>query len=121
MPQTNLESTNFAQLLEDARQRQIARRKTVKGETPYTPDNCPLCRLIEGEYKTHVHLVSDEFIIVDCETCNVPMAVYHKHQNYVGEDIRERMTRRLIDLFGKGAEIDTRMRTIPEHYHIHAR
>ncbi len=45
--------------------------------------SCPLCRLVQdGEQLTRLHYEDDQFIVVDCLVCRVPMAVLKEHRQY---------------------------------------
>lgn len=82
--------------------------------------DCALCRLVAGEYRTQIHYLGNRFIVVDCETCRVPMAVARDH-NAVLDEYMDEMQHKLWELFGNQIVPDTHMRAIPDHLHIHAR
>lgn len=84
--------------------------------------SCDLCGLaFDGELKTPKHYEDDEFIIVDCLICRVPMAVLKEHRDSFTEDEKERLLTIFRDLFGDKHHPDFEQRRIPEHAHVHFR
>ncbi len=88
------------------------------------PD-CELCVLTPstrwyGEYERPVG-----FVILDCDSCDVPMAVLREHRAVVQpweRAVIEAALRAVADkLFPGGWFFDDHMRQIPSHYHAHAR
>jgi len=69
----------------------------------------------------------DRFVIIECDTCKEPMAVWLEHTMMVSE--REQlelivMLRAIaVNFYGgdDGWRIDTDQRKIPDHFHFHAR
>ena len=65
------------------------------------------------------------FTILDCDSCDVPMAVLGAHRRQVSahesEVIRAALTRIADQKYPQGWFFDDHMRQIPDHYHIHAR
>jgi len=89
--------------------------------------NCPLCRLYEQrEISTRFYYENALVIIVDCLTCSIPMVVLKRHtDNPSREDIKE-MYWALLNkvpkrMHGKGWQIDSSVRSIPDHPHFHLR
>ena len=83
---------------------------------------CKLCNLAK---RTKWHYATPDYMIIECETCDVPMAVARKHGE-VSEHLKITMEHNLLMVanreFGKGTcRIDTNMKTCKDHYHIHAR
>ncbi len=77
---------------------------------------------------THWYAEFDEpfrFVIVDCDSCDVPMAVLGTHRKRPTDDERAAMQQALSRIadekFPGGWFFDDHMRQIPEHYHLHAR
>ena len=87
---------------------------------PFIRDGCELCNLYEyREIRTRFHYEDDVCIIVDCEVCDVPMAVLKRHTTTPTEEERAHIAARLQSL-GDG-RLDDDMRNIPDHYHCHLR
>ena len=86
--------------------------------------NCPLCRL---EKITPWHYEDDDFVILDCEICGVPMGVLREHGVEITDaQVYEKMIAKLTEtadtIFGKDKWwLDTLERTIRNHRHAHAR
>ena len=70
--------------------------------------------------------------IAECESCSVPMVVWRRHDPQPAADERARLLlalRRVAEeVYGIADSdegdrfwIDDRLRTIPDHYHAHAR
>ncbi len=84
-------------------------------------EGCDLCGLaFDGESKTPVHYEDDDFIIVDCMICHVPMAVLKEHRAAFTPHEKERIAAKFKELFGEDAT-DYEQRRIPEHAHVHNR
>ncbi len=86
------------------------------------------CELCECAHITTWHAIYEEpfrFVIIDCESCDVPMAVLGEHRQEASVAEREYMQRALAaiadSLFRNGWYFDDHMRQIPDHYHLHAR
>lgn len=86
---------------------------------------CELCELApvtpwHGEFDGPVR-----FRVVDCDSCEVPMAVIVEHRNWVTEAEKEGIRRELGKIadrrYPSGWVFDDNMRQIPDHYHAHAR
>jgi len=85
-------------------------------------NSCDLCALaFNGELKTKKHYADDEFIIVDCLICRVPMAVLKEHKAGFSEEQKEKLINIFHELFGDNAHPDFEQRRIPEHAHVHYR
>lgn len=65
------------------------------------------------------------FAIMDCDSCDVPMAVLREHRREPTSDEREVMQQALAAVadvkYPTGWYFDDHMRQIPDHYHLHAR
>jgi len=63
--------------------------------------------------------------ILDCDSCDVPMAVLGVHRARPTEPESEVLRRELAAvadrLYPHGWFFDDHMRQIPDHYHLHAR
>jgi hypothetical protein len=86
---------------------------------------CELCQLART---THWYAEITEpfrFAILDCDSCDVPMAVLGDHRAVPSDDERAVMQARLTEIadrkYPDGWFFDDHMRQIPDHYHLHAR
>jgi len=86
------------------------------------------CELCECARITAWHATYEEpfrFVIIDCDSCDVPMAVLGEHRSVPSAAEREFMRRALATIadatFRNGWYFDDHMRQIPDHYHLHAR
>lgn len=86
------------------------------------------CELCELARTTTWHAEYDDpfrFVILDCDSCEVPMAVLGAHRATPTEDERAVMQRCLAAIadgkYPRGWYFDDHLRQIPEHYHLHAR
>ena len=63
--------------------------------------------------------------VAECESCDVPMVVWKQHRSTPPPALKERMLaclRAVADEHGPTDYwIDDTLRTIPDHYHAHAR
>ncbi len=83
---------------------------------------CDLCALtFDGEVKTHKHYEDNDFIIVDCMICRVPMAVLKEHRASFTEEEKQKLLKIFEELFGGAQHPDFEQRRIPEHAHVHYR
>jgi hypothetical protein len=86
---------------------------------------CELCSLART---THWYAEFEQpfrFAILECDSCDVPMAVLGAHRKAPTAEERavlERELRRVADeKYPGGWFFDDHMRQIPDHYHLHAR
>ena len=87
---------------------------------------CDLCLL---KRKTNVYIDNEYFIIMDCDSCHVPMVVWKEHTMDVPEPDEQMMKAFLIEVAnqfyeswdGKGYFIDKNQRDVLDHIHWHAR
>ena len=84
---------------------------------------CDLCLL---KVRTNVYLENEYFIILDCKSCLVPMAVWKEHTMLVPEPDEQVMEAFLIEVanqFYKDEEyyISKDQQEIFDHLHWHAR
>lgn len=90
-----------------------------------TPRACELCECarITAWYAEYARPF--RFRIIDCDSCDVPMAVLGEHRREPTIDERAFMHQALGAIadgkFPGGWYLDDHMRQIPEHYHVHAR
>ena len=83
---------------------------------------CELCdaaRLTEWFYEDEVCWIAE------CEACMVPMVVWRVHDPDPPEDVKAALHARLAAVvaehFDSEHYVDDNLRTIPAHYHAHAR
>lgn len=83
------------------------------------------CELCEAARMSEWFHEDDECWIAECESCAVPMVVWRTHDPHPDPDTRERLVAKLLDVvaehFDFEPRIDDNMRTIPDHFHAHAR
>lgn len=87
---------------------------------------CELCELRDYTQRYCTFLHPFQFTILDCDSCDTPMAVLGDHRAAATEAERSFMIGVLSQVaqakYGAGAfVIDDVMRQIPDHCHIHAR
>jgi hypothetical protein len=82
---------------------------------------CELCEAVR--FTTWYH--DDETCwIADCDSCAVPMVVWRRHDPSPPDEVKAEMHRVLgivAESLGRPYWIDDRLRSIPDHYHAHAR
>lgn len=88
----------------------------------------PVCELCELARSTQWYAEFDEpfrFVIIDCDSCDVPMAVLGAHREAPTASEREVLERELGKIadakYPRGWFFDDHMRQIPDHYHLHSR
>ena len=86
---------------------------------------CELCELVRSTRWYARFFDPLPFTVLDCDSCDTPMAVLGEHRATVSREEREIMTRALAlvaETLGiEGISFDDRMRQIPDHYHVHVR
>jgi hypothetical protein len=84
--------------------------------------DCELCR---AERVTEWFYEDDECWLTECEQCYVPMVVWKRHDPSPPEEVRVVLLARLgecvVAHYGYEHWVDENMRSIPTHYHAHAR
>jgi len=80
-------------------------------------ENCELCKL---EKKTKWHFEDDFFVLLDCDTCKVPMLVLRRHDTKLTKDEKEILDF-LVWKYNNLGKPDYVMRSIPQHFHLHFR
>lgn len=88
---------------------------------PFDPD-CELCQAAPITERFH----DDELCwVAECESCSVPMIVWRVHDPSPPAQTRQLLHRRLTEVvavhFHDEVWIDDNLRSIPTHYHAHAR
>jgi hypothetical protein len=91
--------------------------------SPAPPDpDCELCAAVPFTEWYH----DDELCwIAECDSCAVPMVVWRVHDPEPPDDVRALLHERLRTAVAARSAapfwIDERLRSIPDHYHAHAR
>ncbi len=87
-------------------------------------EHCLLCR---AERLTEWFHEDEHCWIAECEQCYVPMVVWKVHDPVPPAGVRDDLVARLGAIvaehydFADGHYVDDNMRSIPDHYHAHAR
>jgi hypothetical protein len=86
---------------------------------------CELCELARTTPWYAEFSEPFRFAILDCDSCDVPMAVLGAHRQAPSAEerlvIQEALTRIANEKYPQGWFFDDHMRQIPDHYHLHAR
>jgi hypothetical protein len=84
-----------------------------------------MCELCDANRLTAWYYEDDECWIAECELCSVPMVVWRQHDANPDDIVKSRLWGRLAivvtEHYGFDHYIDDNMRSIPDHYHAHAR
>ncbi|MBM4269936.1 MAG: hypothetical protein FJ144_25590 [Deltaproteobacteria bacterium] len=90
--------------------------------------DCELCALARTTRWYAQYREPFAFTILDCDSCDTPMAVLGEHRAAISEEERAVMTgalRHLADALAMcdpdDLWFDDKMRQIPDHYHVHLR
>jgi hypothetical protein len=87
--------------------------------------SCELCELARTTAWYAEFEEPFRFVIIDCDSCDVPMAVLGTHRREPTATEREVLRRELGKIadakYARRWFFDDHMRQIPEHYHVHAR
>lgn len=83
------------------------------------------CELCEAARLTEWYHEDELCWVAECEACFVPMVVWKRHDPNPPEEVRAELHQRLTAIAGPVLAgefwIDDHLRTIPDHYHAHAR
>jgi len=83
------------------------------------------CELCAAARFTEWFYEDEECWIAECESCSVPMVVWKVHDPAPAPEVVARLHERLdavmAEHFCANYLIDDRLRTVPGHYHAHAR
>ena len=86
------------------------------------PDQCELCTAVR---MTDWFYEDDLCWVAECESCCTPMVVWKVHDSAPPAELREQMLARLAEAtamhYDYEHRVDENMRSIPTHYHAHAR
>lgn len=77
---------------------------------------CDLCKL---EHKTSWYYEDSDFVILECDTCHVPMVVYKKHIIKMPERKIIYIKKLSYQIFGEQITFREEQRKIKDHWHIH--
>jgi hypothetical protein len=90
-----------------------------------TPAPDPACELCQAARFTEWFYEDTECWIAECESCGVPMVVWRVHDPDPPEDVKaalhDRLASVMAEVFDGEHIVDDNLRTIPSHYHAHAR
>lgn len=85
----------------------------------------PDCELCEAAPLTERFHDDDVCWVAECESCSVPMIVWRSHDADPSADVRTMLHARLTQVVAQHFDgeiwIDDNLRSIPTHYHAHAR
>ena len=86
---------------------------------------CELCELARTTTWYAEYDAPFRFVIIDCDSCDVPMAVLGAHRarptDEEGAVMRSALAAIADAKYPEGWSFDDHMRQIPDHYHLHAR
>jgi hypothetical protein len=85
------------------------------GLSPLHKEPCPICRLSNP---TKVYFSNDQFIIVTCPKCRLPLIVICPHSMNYSKEIEDKIIREVNNIFGSSALIE-RQSEYPEHINWH--
>lgn len=80
---------------------------------------CELCELANGNIITTLYYQCDDYLIVDCSTCKVPMVVIVEHTMHPSQSLLYRMRQKARELFGENTEFRGYTQKIHGHWHDH--
>jgi hypothetical protein len=90
--------------------------------SPSAESTCELC---EATPFTEWFRSDDLCWIAECDSCGVPMVVWRVHDASPPPEVRAALHERLIAVVAERSDdrfwIDETLRSIPDHYHAHAR
>lgn len=85
----------------------------------------PVCELCAAAPLTERFLDDELCWVAECESCNVPMVVWKVHDPEPPADVKAELLARLDAVvaahFDDEYRVDDHLRSIPDHYHAHAR
>jgi len=88
-------------------------------------ERCELCELVRSTRWYAQFFDPLPFTVLECDSCDTPMAVLGEHRSQVSE-FEKRLMQEALTVVGRALDLgefhfDDRMRQIPDHYHLHAR
>lgn len=90
--------------------------------------NCPLCEIFldpGSNIKTELYhpefheVVFNDFIIIECNTCHIPMVVVRDHVTDISSELWGRILYRCRKMFGENMRLRTIQKKIHDHIHFH--
>jgi len=87
---------------------------------------CPLCEVAQGKnIITRVYYNDEEWVMLDCKVCFVPMLIY-KHHVLEIEEVDKDMAYNLFFKYAQRANpaewyVDYNIKTVKNHWHCHLR
>lgn len=97
----------------------------MTSEAPERPNGDDRCELCEAARLTPWYHECPVCWVAECEACAVPMVVWRSHGTEPEPDAVEHMKAALVAVvvehFGYECWLDHNMRTVPDHFHVHAR
>jgi len=84
---------------------------------------CPLCTLRD---RNNIYVEDNDYIILDCQACHIPMLVLKTHTMYIDKELKLNL-RNALDVVAKKFydnepfHIDDKQNLISDHLHWHAR
>jgi hypothetical protein len=96
-------------------------------DEPLQISGCELCDIfLKKNIKTKLYwpdsidkIQNSEFVIVDCQTCKIPMLVYRDHVTTITREAWGRILYRCKEIFGSGITLRSKPRRIFDHFHCH--
>jgi len=96
-------------------------------DKPLLVAGCPLCDIfLDKKVRTKLYwpnsendILDSEFIIIDCETCKIPMLVFKDHTPNISKETWGRILYRCRNVFGNNITLRTKARRIFDHFHCH--
>ena len=67
-------------------------------------------------YKKRGFFENSEFVILECDTYNIPMCVWKHHGGSPSRRVIAKVQNKAKELFGNNVMFRTQMRLIPEHF-----
>lgn len=113
-----------ARVLDDAEDQPVPGLDPVpdRQTTMPKPNDCDLC---EEARITPWYYEDDDCWVAECEACDVPMIVWRRHDPNPPDDVKAMLHERLSTVVTANFEfefyVDDNLRSIPNHYHAHAR
>jgi hypothetical protein len=97
--------------------------------TGYQVNGCPLCEIFtKNKIVTKVYYPEDndmsqnnDFVILDCHTCKIPMVVVSDHVTEIGKEQWGRILYQCKKLFGENMTLKMKNRFIKDHFHCHVK
>jgi len=89
---------------------------------------CPLCEIFldpKKNIKTKLYypkfdeISKSDFVIINCQSCKVPMVVVRDHVTEISNDLWRSILYYSKREFGLNIKLRCRARTIKDHYHCH--